>query len=238
MSFFELSRSDKARAWARRAAFACAGALVFAACSNNDAATPLAAAGPADVQVAWGLECGGLLPVQLTLTNWTMRPPDTCYGFPQCGSARVTVTFGNGTAPFVTATSASSFIIDLRAFDDATLQSISSLSVEMLDDAGNPFPLPDGGLSIARQPTLPCADAGDAGAAAAAGAAGAAGMSGAAQGGTGGTGIGGSNAGGSTSGGASGAAGASDGGGGAGGTGAGGTSGTSGTGGLAGAAGA
>ncbi|HEY2409448.1 MAG TPA: hypothetical protein VGI10_25755 [Polyangiaceae bacterium] len=238
MAFFELSRSDKARAWARRALFACAGALVFAACSNNDAATPLVAAGPADVQVAWGLECGGLLPVQLTLTNWTMRPPDTCYGFPQCGSARLTVTFGNGTAPFVTATSASSFIIDLRAFDDATLQSISSLSVEMLDDAGNPFALPDGGLTIARNATLPCADAGDAGAAA--GAAGAAGMSGADQGGTGGSGIGGSNAGGSTSGGAGGAAGASDGaggssGGGAGGTGSGGAGGTSG---LAGAAGA
>src|SRR5690348_4995788 len=131
--------APRATRWLRLLAVACGAGLSYPACSSTTPAAPVAA-GPAALHATWGLDCDGLLAVSLVLSNWTLRPPFTCAGTPQCGSARVTVSFADGSPPLVATATTTAFVVDLGAYTEVTRQGLS-VSLELIDDSGHPFAL-------------------------------------------------------------------------------------------------
>jgi hypothetical protein len=85
-------------------------------------------------------DADAFVPIELSLTNFILRPPGGCIGLTNCGQARLTV---NGLVNNLTA----STIVDM-SFDGpiASHYGTWKIEVELIDDQGNPWILPmDGG---------------------------------------------------------------------------------------------
>lgn len=149
--------------WARRIALGCLAGLSFGACSSDETNSKALPSGPADLSLAGSLDCQGLLSVRLSL-DWILRPPFTCAGLPNCGSVRLSVDFADGTPPLAVTANASPFLVDLRAYGEATRQSLighpGALSAVLVDDLGNPADVVDGSTATGTV-ELDCDDAGN-----------------------------------------------------------------------------
>ncbi len=134
---------------------------VFEACSGDDTAAGVVAAGPASVAIssislstgnvlADGsnvLGCDYTIAVGLDLPNWTLAQPGAC-PVPQCGRVRVTLLEANGTTLLdrLSASAGVSFDVSRYFSGDSPLPAGTyTVRAELVDDAGNPFNPGDGG---------------------------------------------------------------------------------------------